>query len=136
MLVTVYITTYNRREFLERAINSVLNQTHTNLELIVADDGSSDGSQQYLQELQNKGVLTAVLNTTGTSKGACYGRNKAINLAKGEFITGLDDDDYSLQCREYFMSKDLELYSCAYMLLDRRKVNGSIVQGALVISNY
>ncbi|MFW8592240.1 glycosyltransferase [Glaciecola sp. 2405UD65-10] len=94
MLVTVYITTYNRREFLERAINSVLNQTHTNLELIVADDGSTDGSQQYLQELQNNGVLTAVLNTTGASRGACFGRNKAIELAKGEFITGLDDDDY------------------------------------------
>ena len=94
LLVTVYITTYNRREFLERAINSVLNQTHTNLELIAADDGSTDGSQEYLQALQNNGVLTAVPNTTGACRGACLCRNKAIKLAKGEFITGLDDDDY------------------------------------------
>ncbi|AGQ01523.1 glycosyltransferase [Alteromonas mediterranea] len=94
MLVTVYITTYNRRKLLERAINSVLNQTHSPIELIVADDGSTDGSQEYLTEMHEQGILTAILNTTGKSKGACYGRNRAISMAKGEFISGLDDDDY------------------------------------------
>jgi len=90
----VYITTYNRRKLLERAINSVLNQTHSPIELIVADDGSTDGSQEYLTEMHEQGILTAILNTTGKSKGACYGRNRAISMAKGEFISGLDDDDY------------------------------------------
>ena len=94
MLVTVYITTYNRRKLLERAINSVLNQTHSPIELIVADDGSTDGSQEYLTAMHKQGILTAILNTTGRSKGACYGRNRAISTAKGEFISGLDDDDY------------------------------------------
>lgn len=94
MLVTVYITTYNRRKLLERAISSVLAQTYSPIQIIVADDGSTDGSQEYLSKLQNDGVLTAVLNTSGKSKGACYGRNKAIALARGEFVTGLDDDDY------------------------------------------
>jgi len=94
LLVTVYITTYNRREFLERAINSVLNQTYKQIEIIVADDGSSDGSQEYLESLEKAGVLSAILNKTGKSKGACFGRNKAIEQAKGKFITGLDDDDY------------------------------------------
>jgi len=94
LLVTVYITTYNRRKLLERAINSVLNQTHSPIELIVADDGSTDGSQEYLTEMHEQGILTAILNTTGKSKGACYGRNRAISMAKGEFISGLDDDDY------------------------------------------
>ena len=90
----MYITTYNRRKLLERAINSVLNQTHSPIELIVADDGSTDGSQEYLTEMHEQGILTAILNTTGKSKGACYGRNRAISMAKGEFISGLDDDDY------------------------------------------
>lgn len=94
MLVTVYITTYNRLELLKRAIESVVNQTHAPIKIIVADDGSNDGSQEYLQSLDKDGVLTAVLNTSGESKGACFGRNKAIELANGEFITGLDDDDY------------------------------------------
>jgi glycosyltransferase involved in cell wall biosynthesis len=94
MLVTVYITTYNRQELLKKAIDSVLNQTYDAIEIIVADDDSNDGTQDYLQEQQSKGVLTAVLNTTNTSRGACYGRNKAIEMAKGVFITGLDDDDH------------------------------------------
>lgn len=93
-LVTVYITTYNRNALLKKAIDSVLSQTYTNIEIIVADDGSTDGTQQYLQELENEGVLNAVVNTSGTPKGACYGRNRAIYNAKGRFITGLDDDDY------------------------------------------
>ncbi|AGP77747.1 glycosyl transferase [Alteromonas mediterranea 615] len=79
---------------MQRAIDSVLAQTHSPIELIVADDGSTDGSQEYLRELHSQGTLTAILNTAGKSKGACYGRNKAISLARGEFISGLDDDDY------------------------------------------
>lgn len=94
MLVTVYITSYNRREFLKRAIDSVLSQNYEYIEIIVADDGSVDGSQEYLIELEQLGVVTAILNTSGESRGACFGRNKAISLAKGKFITGLDDDDY------------------------------------------
>lgn len=94
MLVTVYITTYNRKDLLARAIESVQEQTYQSIEIIVADDGSTDGTQEYLLALEKQGVLTAILNTTGESRGACYGRNRAIELAKGKFITGLDDDDY------------------------------------------
>lgn len=94
MLVTVYITTFNRITLLKRAIESVLAQTYDNIEIIVADDGSTDGSQSYLEQLASEGKLKAFLNTTGESKGACYGRNKAIFEASGKFITGLDDDDY------------------------------------------
>lgn len=93
LLVTVYITTYNRQELLKKAIDSVLNQTYEAIEIIVADDGSNDGTQDYLRAQQKKGVLTAVLNATSTVRGACYGRNKAIEMARGIFITGLDDDD-------------------------------------------
>ena len=90
----MYITTFNRLELLKRAIDSVLSQTYSPIELIVADDGSTDGSQQYLKGLHDQGILIAILNISGRSKGACYGRNKAISLARGEFISGLDDDDY------------------------------------------
>ncbi len=109
MLVTVYITTFNRIDLLKRAIESVLTQTYNEIELIVADDGSTDGSHEFLLEQQRSGILTAVLNT-GSSKGACFGRNRAIELAKGEFITGLDDDDYFEPHRiNAFISKWKEL---------------------------
>lgn len=92
-LVSVYITTFNRLDLLKRAIESVQKQSYPNIEIIVADDGSSDGSHEYLTHMQESGFLTAILNA-GPSNGACYGRNRAIALSTGEFITGLDDDDF------------------------------------------
>lgn len=111
-LVTVYITTYNRKSLLKRAVESVLNQTYKNIEIIIADDGSSDGTYKYLKEMSSLGVLKTTINNSGISKGACFGRNNAIKLAKGEFITGLDDDDYFEPWRiEKFVELWLQLNS-------------------------
>ena len=53
-LVTVYITNYNYGKFIKKAINSVLNQTFKNYELIIIDDGSKDKSVEIIKEFQNK----------------------------------------------------------------------------------
>ncbi|WP_103707894.1 glycosyltransferase family 2 protein [Paraburkholderia eburnea] len=90
--VSVYIPTKNRMHLLERALNSVFNQTYKNIEVIVADDGSTDGSREYLSKLEVDGKVKVV--TMPTSMGACVARNFAIAASTGEFITGLDDDDY------------------------------------------
>ncbi|MBO3672640.1 glycosyltransferase [Acinetobacter soli] len=97
-LVTVYIPTYNRINLLKRAINSVLAQTYCNYEIIVVDDNSNDGTQEYLKEiaLENKKIRYFLKKE---NSGACVSRNIAISNAKGEFITGLDDDDYFLENR-------------------------------------
>lgn len=105
-LVTVYITTYNRLSLLERAVNSVLNQTYPHIEIIVADDGSTDGTHEYLTKMESKGLLRSTINQSGSSKGACFGRNNAISMSKGYFITGLDDDDYfeSFRIMEFILA--------------------------------
>lgn len=91
-LVSVYITTCNRLEKLKKALASVQNQTYTNIEIIVADDSSSDGTEaymcRYIKEFNN---IKYIRNNE--RKGACINRNNAISLAQGYFITGLDDDD-------------------------------------------
>lgn len=92
-LVTVYIPTYNRLNLLRRAVKSVLNQDYQNIELIVVDDGSSDGTAEYLMELAGKEARVRYFINQKNS-GACVSRNRAIFAANGEFITGLDDDDY------------------------------------------
>lgn len=91
-LVTVYITTHNRCEHLKRAVNSVLNQSYENIEIIISDDGSSDGTEAYCEDLCDK-HRNIFYTKNPTPKGANYARNNAISLASGYFITGLDDDD-------------------------------------------
>jgi len=97
-LVSVYMPTKNRIELLKRAIKSVLNQSYENIELHIVDDGSTDGTYCYLNELakQNKNIF---IYRNEQSIGACAARNIAINNAKGEFVTGLDDDDEFLPNR-------------------------------------
>lgn len=91
--VTVYIPTKNRVDLLKRAATSVLQQTHTEIELIIVDDYSTDRTKQYLQKLSRENINVRVFYNR-CNQGACFSRNLAISNASGEFITGLDDDDY------------------------------------------
>lgn len=91
-LVSVYITTKNRSQLLGRAIDSVLQQTYSNIEIVVSDDGSTDNTSEFVATLCQQ-YNNIIYLREPTSKGACHARNKAIRYAKGEYITGLDDDD-------------------------------------------
>jgi glycosyltransferase involved in cell wall biosynthesis len=93
-LVSVYIPTYNRLELLKRAINSVLVQSYEAIEIIVVDDGSDDGTREYLCSIGNSTSNVRVLEKKGVPRGAQFSRNMALEAAKGRFVTGLDDDDY------------------------------------------
>lgn len=94
-LITVYMPTCNRRQLVERAVESVLQQTYANLELIVVDDGSKDGTQAYLAEVASRDHRVKFF-ANETSLGACASRNRAILAGRGQFATGLDDDDFLL----------------------------------------
>lgn len=121
-LVTVYIPTHNRLELLKRAIESVLTQSYNNIELIIVDDASTDNTEDYLKQLTLKDTRVKYFKNL-TSQGACYSRNIAIHNANGEFITGLDDDDFFLNDRisnftSYWKNKKINsiaLYSAQYI---------------------
>ena len=89
--VTIYVPTKNRVDLLKRAVDSVQAQTYTNWELIVVNDASTDGTYQYLEDIKSSKIK--VIHQP-ESQGACVARNLAINSATGDFVTGLDDDDY------------------------------------------
>ena len=95
-LVSIYLPTYNRCALLRRAVDSVLAQTYTNWELIIVDDRSTDGTRAFLEDLQklDPRVKCVFKTDTGEVAGVQVSRNIAINMAKGRYITGLDDDDF------------------------------------------
>lgn len=97
-LVTVYIPTHNRVELLRRAVCSVLEQDYGHIELIIVDDCSTDGTAEYLQQLEQADRRVKALRNHD-NRGACYSRNRALQRAGGAFVTGLDDDDYFLPTR-------------------------------------
>ncbi|WP_157981046.1 glycosyltransferase [Pseudidiomarina insulisalsae] len=97
-IVSIYLPTKNRLELLKRAIASVLAQTETNWELIVVDDGSTDATPAYLQELAQADKRVRYIRHE-YSVGAPASRNEAISAAHAELVTGLDDDDEFVQQR-------------------------------------
>jgi len=92
MRVTIYTPTKNRKEALAKAIDSVLSQTYQDVEMIVVNDGSTDGTAEYLEGKAKLDSRLKFFNKT-VSEGAPIARNLAIKNATGHFVTGLDDDD-------------------------------------------
>lgn len=106
--VGIYMPTHNRLELLKEALNSVINQTYQNFKLIIVNDGSSDGTRDYLNTLVDPRI--SVIHHK-TPQGACTSRNKAIAALDTELVTGLDDDDVFLPHR---LEQLLSVYNDKY----------------------
>lgn len=120
-LVTVYIPTYNRVELLKRAVQSVQQQTYQNLEIIIVDDCSTDGTHDYLKILEKEDNRVRYFLKEKNS-GACVSRNIAIENATGKFITGLDDDDYFYKDRvNVFVNNWCNDISCLFANITYKK---------------
>ena len=89
--VSIIIPTYNRADLLPRAINSVLNQTFQDFELIIVDDGSTDNTKQVVEEFQKKDKRIKYI--WQENSGLPTSRNTGIENTQGEYIALLDDDD-------------------------------------------
>ena len=93
MKISVIIPTYNSEKFIERAVESVLNQTFQDFEIIIVDDFSKDNTVKIIQELQKKDSRIKLLVLEKNSGGPALPKNKGFEISKGEFIAYLDDDD-------------------------------------------
>ena len=94
-LVSVLIPTYNRKELLKRAINSVLNQTYKNIEIYVSDNASTDGTFEFMQEF-SKNDKRIIYSRREKNMGGLYNASEAYNHLKGKYGIVLCDDDYFL----------------------------------------
>lgn len=91
ILCSIVITNYNQKQFVEQAIRSAAEQTYVNKEIIVVDDGSTDGSPEFLKEIQGQYNFQLVVKPNG---GTASARNAGVKASKGQFIAFLDADDY------------------------------------------
>ena len=91
-LVSIITPCYNSEKFISQTINSVLNQTYKNWEMIIVDDVSSDKSVAIISTFCKQDSRIKLYQLLDNS-GAAIARNKAIDVAKGNFIAFLDSDD-------------------------------------------
>lgn len=92
--VSVIIPTYNRSSTIKRAVESVIKQTYKNLEIIIIDDASTDDTSKIIKKIPDDRIIYKKLRK---NKGACFARNKGIDISTGEYITFQDSDDYYLE---------------------------------------
>lgn len=89
LFFSVIIPTFNRETYLNKTIQSVLNQVYENFELIIVNDGSTDDSEKIIKSFNDKRIV--YLKIINSERGAA--RNKGVQIAKGDYVTFLDSDD-------------------------------------------
>ena len=90
--ISVIIPVYNVEKYLRRCLESVINNTYTNLEIICINDGSSDNSLKILNEYAARDSRVVVFSKS--NGGLSSARNKGIKKSTGEYITFIDSDDW------------------------------------------
>lgn len=124
VMISVIIPSYNRGDTIKRSIGSVLDQTYSNLEVIIIDDGSTDNTEKIVADLKSNKVF---YYKNDTNIGACRSRNRGVKMAKGEFIAFQDSDDEwlpeKLEKQMQFLKEiDCDLVFCSMERISDKKI--------------
>lgn len=122
MKLSVIIPVYNCELQITRCIESIINQTYKNLEIIIVDDGSKDGSSKICDEYARKDKRIKVIHKQNNGAAA---RNTGLDIASGEYIAFVDSDDYIELNMYQEMMKVNQQYDCDLVLCDCYKENES-----------
>jgi glycosyltransferase involved in cell wall biosynthesis len=118
-LISVIIPVYNVKEYLYKCISSVLNQSYSNLEIIIIDDGSTDGSGQLCDSITDERIKVIHKENGGLSSA----RNAGINISAGKYICFVDSDDYIDVDMVESLYYACEKYSCEISMCGYHIVN-------------
>lgn len=131
ILFSIIMPTYNRKHCIKKAIDSLFIQTYQNFELIIVDDGSTDGTDIYINDLYKEEIKNGKIKYIKLDKnnGASFTRNEGLKIAKGNWIAYLDTDNEMLpKFLETYVSniKDNPEYKIFYALIKHRN-SGAII---------
>jgi len=124
-LVSVIIPTHNRAEMLKRAVDSVLKQSYSNIEIIIIVDNCTDNTSEVITQLMDKRIVVITLDE---NVGGAQARNIGIDNAKGEYFAFLDDDDewyeskLSKQLSAFRNNDNIAIVSCNYKTMNGNKI--------------
>lgn len=126
-LISVILPVYNGSKYLSIAIESILNQSYQNLEVIIIDDGSSDNSLKIIRNYEKKDERIIVISRE--NRGTTFTLNEGIRIAKGKYIAKMDQDDVSLPLRlekQYQLLEQAngDICGCHYIIMD---IHGKIL---------
>jgi glycosyltransferase involved in cell wall biosynthesis len=121
-LVSILMCTYNGRDFIEAAVADIVDQTYSNWELVISDDGSSDGTREWLQQLGDDERIRVILQPHNL--GYVDNKNFALAQAKGALITQQDQDDRSSPERLERQVAALQEYGLEIAACGFRRVTG------------
>lgn len=129
--VSIILCFYNEEKYLAQAIDSVLAQTYRNFELIIINDGSTDGSDAIIKQYSDERIIYRI---NDENRRLAYSRNRGLELATGDYIGFFDGDDIMLpdkmekQVRYLAEHKDIDLLSGGYQYMDAQgTVSGEVV---------
>lgn len=128
-LISVLLPTRNSGAYLRLAIDSILNQSFVDFELLMIDDGSTDSS---VYELEGIGDERLRIVRSAESRGIAYRLNEGVELARGKYIARMDGDDISLPdrlaCQVKFLEENPEVDLCAtaYQVIDANGTKGKV----------
>lgn len=121
-LVSFIIATYNRKDYVCEAVRSILKQSYNNIEIIVIDDYSDDGTYEYLKNTFGD-TITSFRNSS--NMGPSFSRNKGLNIANGKYIGLLDSDDILYSDNHTKIAVDImenddrvAIFCCDFYLID------------------
>ena len=92
-MISVIVPVYNVEKYLRKCIESIINQTYKELEIILVDDKSTDTSGDICDDLAKEDIRIKVIHKN-KNEGLGYARNTALDIVKGEYVTFVDSDDY------------------------------------------
>lgn len=132
-LVSIIIPVYNLEGYLHHSVESALNQTYKNIEIILVDDGSADGSgdicDRYAAEHENIRVIHQ------PNSGVCAARNTGLDASNGEYIMFLDGDDFLSPCAVEVLLNDLSgVKGCIYSGFSYRKIHTQFFEACEPVS--
>ncbi|MEL7564891.1 MAG: glycosyltransferase family 2 protein [Dehalobacterium sp.] len=123
-LVTIAIINYNCKRFLNNCVNSYLNQSYTNMEIIIVDDCSTDGSVELLKEWEHNNENIRCIYHEKNSGGPTQGIQEAIKYAKGKYFQWIASDDYIETCTiqklvDFLEETNNDYVYCNYNIVDK-----------------